>query len=134
MVLVILISLVFNVLCFAVMAYNPNLIFGSAVESNIQPDYIRVLEGQDETFHTYICRLQLPADVDVSGLRIDDILKLPYWQVCEIRKSWIGSFSLGGGDPDKNYCILYLYPNGDKSYSYTCDDDTINQHSYTFAR
>ncbi len=104
----------------------------TANEADVQPDYIRVLKGQDETFRTYICRLQVPLNVDVSGVRIDDMLKLPYWQVCEVRKSWAGWS--GVGNQDNDYCVLYLYPNGDKSYSYTCDDDTLNHHSYTFAR
>ncbi len=114
--------------------FNRNMTVGTANEANIQPDYIRVLKGQDSTFHTYICRLQVPLDVDISGLGTDDVLKLPYWQVCQVIKNWIGSGTYGEGDPDNDYFILYTYPNGDKSYGYACDDDALIRHSYTFAR
>lgn len=104
--------------------FDRNMIFGTAIEANIQPDYIRVIEDE-YSVSVYICRRQLPHDFNLLYLSPGD-LKVPCWQICKVRKGW----DFDSGDPNKNYAVKYLYPNGDKSYSYTCDDESIKSYAY----
>ena len=85
-------------------------------------DYDFIARANDGKFdYTFVCRCNKSRLENAEKIDINTALKMNIWQICAVMED------------KKNEMTYYLYPNGDKSYSFSPNMAKNFQYSLNFA-